>query len=103
MSRAEQIKRIRRELLVSLKAIYPAAMESQVLLRAALLPLFPDLEFDHLRQDLAYLVGKGYIKRAMPKDHDHPEAVPWRYRWFALTPEGVEIADRVRTDEALEV
>ena len=99
----EQIKAVRREILVTLKSIYPAAMEAGVLYRSSLLAVFPDLEFAHLKQDLAYLLAKGYLERAMPKQHERPEMVPWKHRWFHLTAAGVEIADRVRTDEALEV
>ena len=102
MNRADLIKRMRREILVSLKSIYPAPTEARRFY-SALLPLFPTVEFDHFRQDLAYLIEKGYLERFMPKHHDHPDMVPWRRRWFKLTPAGVEIADQVRTDEALEV
>ena len=102
MSRADQIKRMRREILVSLKSVYPAPLEAGGLFRA-LVGIFPTVEFDNFRQDLAYLIEKGYLERFMPKHHDHPDMVPWRRRWFKLTPAGVEIADQVRRDEALEV
>lgn len=99
---AEQIKRMRREILVSLKSVYPAPLEAAGQFRA-LVGVFPTVEFGNFRQDLAYLIEKGYLERFMPKHHDCPETVPWRRRWFKLTAAGVEIADRVRTDEALEV
>lgn len=102
MNSAERIKTIRREMLVSLKAIYPSSLEAQSLYRA-MLAAFPDMEFDHLRQDLSYLLDKGYIARTMPRSHDHPDLIAWKYRWFCLTAAGVEIADRVRFDEALEI
>lgn len=102
MNTADRIKLIRREILVSLKAVYPAAFKLDTLFRS-LLGVFPELEFDTFRQDVAYLQDKGYIERKMPRSCDHPDMVPWRERWFELTASGVEIADRVRRDAALEI
>lgn len=102
MNTADRIKQVRREILVSLKSIYPAAFKLETLYRA-LIVVFPDLEFDNIKQDVAYLLSKGYVERRMPQSHDNPEAVPWRLRWYGLTAGGVEIADRVRVDDALEI
>ena len=41
----KQIKRMRNEILVALKVLYPGALQADPLLRS-LLMLFPELEFD---------------------------------------------------------
>ena len=56
-----EIKRIRNEILVALKILYPAALRADQLLRS-LLVLFPTLEFDCLKRDLHYLKEKGYVE-----------------------------------------
>ena len=95
------IKRIRNEILVALKVVYPAALQAEHLLRS-LLVLFPALEFDHLRRDLHYLVEKGYVER-IPTDSENDNGLtPWRHRWFRLTTAGMELADRCIKDPALE-
>lgn len=98
-----QIKQMRREILVALRVLYPGAMQAEPLLRS-LLVLFPQLEFDHFRRDLAYLIEKGYIERIIPSDDVESEggAAPWRKRWFKLRPAGLEVADRCKLDPALE-
>ena len=73
------IKRIRNEILVGLRVIYPAAMQTERLMRT-LLVLFPTLEFEHLRRDLHYLVEKGYLERVLI-DNDNA-LTPWRRRWL---------------------
>lgn len=100
---APLIKRMRNEILVALKMLYPAALQADSLLRGMLM-LFPALEFDHFRRDLAYLLEKGYIERVLPFDDGDSEcvAVPWRRRWFKLTSAGLEIADRCVRDPALD-
>ncbi|MGB2984369.1 MAG: hypothetical protein WBE26_00685, partial [Phycisphaerae bacterium] len=60
----QQLKRIRNEILVALKVLYPAALQAAQLMRS-LLVLFPTLEFDHLKRDLHYLSEKGYIERVI--------------------------------------
>ena len=99
---AEQIKRVRGELLVALKMLYPAALQGEHILRA-LLALFPQLEWDELRKDLAYLTEKGYIQRIIAESEPDARVTPWRKRWFRLTSSGVEVADHCVEDKALEV
>lgn len=96
-----EIKRIRNEILVALKVLYPAALQAQRLLRS-LLVLFPTIEFDHFRRDLHYLSEKGYIERVIPEREGETDLTPWRQRWFRLTPRGVELADHCIKDPALE-
>ena len=88
-----QIKRVRNEILVALKVIYPGAMQAEKLMRS-LLALFPAMEFDHLRRDLHYLVEKGYVGRIVPDTESGNGLTPWRRRWFRLTATGIELADR---------
>ena len=80
-----EIKRIRNEVLVGLKVLYPAALQAEQLMRS-LLPLFPTLEFDHLKRDLHYLTEKGYIERVSADFENGNGLTPWRKRWFRLTP-----------------
>lgn len=98
---ARQIKRIRNEVLVALKVLYPAALQADKLLRS-LLALFPTLEFDQLKRDLHYLTAKGYVERVVADSERDGVTTPWRDRWFRLTGTGVEVADRCILDPALE-
>lgn len=101
-SRSNRIKQMRGEVLVALKMLYPAALQGEQLLRA-LLAIFPQLEWEHLRRDLAYLLEKGYVARVLRYYEASPDLAPWRKRHFRLTAAGVEIADRCVQDPALEV
>ncbi len=98
---ARQIKQVRQEILVALKMLYPAALMGEQLLRSLLI-LFPQLEWDHFRRDLAYLCEKGYVMRVVADNESDERVTPWRRRWFRLTPEGVEVADHCIEDPALE-
>ena len=95
------IKRVRNEILVALKVIYPAALQAEPLMRS-LLVLFPTLEFDHLKRDLHYLSEKGYLERVIADPENDNGLTPWRRRWFRLTTVGMELADRCINDPALE-
>ena len=97
-----QIKRVRNEVLVALKMLYPAALQGDQILRT-LLAVFPQLEWDMLKKDIAYLCEKGYAQRIMAESETDPRLTSWRKRWFRLTSSGVEIADHCVEDKALEV
>jgi hypothetical protein len=99
---ARQIKRVRSEILVALKMLYPAALQGEQILRT-LLPVFPQLEWDQLRKDLAYLAEKCYVQRIVSDSESEPQLTSWRKRWFRLTSQGVEVADHCVEDKALEV
>lgn len=99
---ARQIKRVRNEVLVALKMLYPAALQGDQLLRS-LLAIFPQLEWDQLRKDLAYLAEKGYIQRVIAETEADARTTAYRKRWFRLTSAGVEVADHCVEDKALEV
>lgn len=99
---ARQIKRVRNEVLMALKMLYPAALQGDQILRT-LLALFPQLEWDVLKKDIAYLCEKGYAQRIVAESEPDPRLTPWRKRWFRLTSSGVEIADHCVEDKALEV
>ena len=101
-SSSRQIKRVRREILVALKMLYPAALQADQLLRS-LLAVFPMLEWDDFRKDLAYLTEKGYLARVTTDTERDARFTAWRKRWFRLTPTGVEIADHCVDDPALDV
>jgi hypothetical protein len=94
------IKRIRNEIIVALKIVYPSALRADCLMRS-MIPRFPMLEIDQLRRDLHYLTEKGYLVRVMPAEGDNG-LTPWRKRWFKLTAAGLELADRCVRDPALE-
>jgi len=98
---ARLIKRIRNEILVAMKMVYPAAMQSQQVFRS-LLALFPDLDFDTFKRDLHYLLDKGYLVRVVADREPAPSLTPWRKRWLRLTSGGIEVADRCVTDPALD-
>ena len=94
------IKRIRSEILVALRMLYPAALQAEQIMRS-LLVLFPTLEFDQLKRDLHYLTEKGYLERIVAETENGNGLTPWRKRWFRLTAKGVEVADRCIDDPAL--
>jgi hypothetical protein len=97
-----QIKRVRNEVLVALKMLYPAALQGEQVLRS-LLAVFPQLEWDQLKKDLAYLCEKGYVQRIVAETEEDARVTAWRKRWFRLTSSGVEVADHCVEDKALEV
>ncbi len=99
---ARQIKRVRNEILVALKMLYPAALQGDQILRT-LLAIFPQLEWENLKKDIAYLSEKGYIQRIVAEDENDARMTAWRKRWFRLTSNGVEVADHCVEDKALEV
>jgi len=97
-----QIKQVRSEVLVALKMLYPAALQGEQILRT-LVALFPQLEWDQLRKDLAYLCEKGYLQRIIAETESDARMTPWRKRWFRLTTSGVEVADHCVEDKALKI
>ena len=98
---SRQIKRIRNETLVALKMLYPAPLQSEQLFRS-LLTVFPMLEWDLFRRDLAYLTEKGYLLRVISDSERDERLTPWRKRWFRLTSSGLEVADHLINDPALD-
>ena len=97
-----EIKCIRNETVVALKMLYPTALQAEQLFRS-LLSLFPELEWDHFRRDIAYLCEKGYLQRVIADAEADERLTPWRRRWFRLTSRGVELADHVIQDPALDL
>lgn len=90
--RALLIKKSRRDLLTTLKMFYPAEVDFETL-RLTL----PTVEDQHLRTDLSYLIDKGYATWTNEQAN-----MPWKTREFRLTASGVETADRINRDAALE-
>ena len=101
MSSTREIKRIRNEILVGLRVLYPGALQAESLMRS-LLALFPTLEFDAFKRDLHYLSAKGYIERVITASDDNG-LTPWRRRWFRLTTRGLELAEHCILDPALDM
>lgn len=94
------IVRVRNEILVALRMIYPAALQADQLLRS-LLSVFPTLEWQQLKRDLCYLAEKGYVQRVVAGSERHENLTPWRKRWFRVSTAGMEIADKLIDDPAL--
>ncbi len=99
--KTRQIKRMRNEILVAMKVVYPAALQAETLFRS-LLTLFPMLEFDHVKRDLHYLSEKDYLQRVQTDLDNGNGLTPWRRRWFRLTTAGLELADHCISDPALD-
>jgi hypothetical protein len=96
-----EIVRVRNEILVALRMIYPVALQASQLLRS-LLSVFPTLEWQQLRRDLCYLEEKGYVQRVVSSTERDGSLTPWRHRWFRVTTTGMEVADRLIDDPAME-
>ena len=95
-----EIVRVRNEMLVALKLIYPAALQADQLCRS-LLCVFPTLEWQPFRRDLCYLLEKGYLRRVVADSERDPRLTAWRKRWFRATTSGIEVADHLIEDPAL--
>ena len=100
-NKPSDIIRVRNEILVALKMIYPAALQADQLFRA-LLSVFPMLEWVPFRRDLCYLTEKGYVQRVVAGSESDPRMTPFRKRWIRVTTKGLEISDRLIDDPALE-
>src|SRR5262245_41598639 len=96
-----ETKRIRMEVLVMLRLVYPASLQADSLMRS-LLVLFPTLEVERLKRDLHYFVEKGYVERVQQDGEENGGFTPWRRRWFRLTATGMEIAERGILDPAIQ-
>jgi len=90
--RAAQIKQTRRSILDALKQTYPADL-SLLSLRYVL----AEIEEHYLRQDVQYLLDKGLLTRT-----DAKRGALWDDRRFKLTARGVETADQITVDPALD-
>ena len=86
------IKKTRRDILETLKMFYPGSHD---FLTIAL--TLPEIEDCHLKVDLSYLIDKGYVAWTNKRPN-----LEWRKREFRLTAAGVETADRINKDQALE-
>ena len=90
--RAIVIKQSRRKLLNALKMFFPVPVEFRTLQLT-----LPKVETRHLRVDLTYLIAKkllGWVNEA-------PNAA-WSSREFILSATGVEVADKITKDPALD-
>ncbi len=97
-----QTDRVRREILVACRVLYPAPLRG-FQIRHALLAVFPDLEWAELKRRLAGLVESGHVQRIIADSEPDARLTVWAKRWFRLTAAGVEAADRCLEDRALAV
>lgn len=88
-----QKKQSRRKILDALKMVYPASLSFE-----SICAVIPDVEDGYLKKDVAYLMDKGAILCINARRN---QSIPdGDYR---LTAEGVELADRINIDPALEI
>ena len=92
----------RNMLLSTLQAVYPHSFSTQNLYHA-MLGTFPDMSWPHLRVDLAYLVDKGYVVEDDPGFGKDRRTCDYEERRWKLSGSGVEIAQRITEDPALEL
>lgn len=86
------IKKSRRDLLTVLKLFYPCCSDYETLALS-----LPTIEHHYLRIDLSYLLDKGYVKWS----NEQPN-MKWADRIYKLTAAGVETADKINKDPAIE-
>jgi DNA-binding HxlR family transcriptional regulator len=86
------IKKTRRTLLTTLKMFYPATADFESIALS-----LPTIEERYLKVDLSYLIDKGYVEWV-----NRTPNMGWRKREYRLTATGVETADRINKDPALE-
>lgn len=91
-ARVAIIKQTRRSILDTLNATRPACLSYETLCG-----VFVELDEHYVRRDLEYLVSKGYVEWVNPRRN-----APWKERSYGLTSDGMEIADKINTDPALE-
>lgn len=100
----EQIEIIecRNMLLSTLQAVYPNSFSTTNLHRA-MVGTFPALGMLHLRTDLHYLAAKAYIEEADPGLGKQMATTEFPDKRWKLTAAGVEIAQKITDDPALEI
>lgn len=91
-ARAAQIKQTRRGILDALNMVYPGHLTFETICG-----VFVELEEHYIRRDLQYLCEKNYTQWVNPSRN-----AAWAMRRYKLTPAGLEVADRINTDPALE-
>jgi hypothetical protein len=96
------VKQARREILTTLKSVYPSSLPVEVLFRAVT-TVVAAREWADVRADLVYLCEKGYVQPRLHPDDPNGRKTPWRRRWVRLTPAGVEVADSCVRDPALDL
>lgn len=99
---SQLLKQVRREMLVTLKSVYPSALPVEVLYRAVA-AVVADREWEEFRADLVYLCEKGYVEPRFHPGDPNARKAAWRRRWVRLTPAGVEVADCCVRDPALDL
>ncbi len=96
MNRADaeklRISQDRNQILDSLKRVYPSPLRADFLRRS----IVSQPDWDVFRKDVAYLEAKGYVEEVKPR-----AGAPIEKRWYLLTAAGVEAADEMIEDPAL--
>lgn len=100
--RNSQIKRDRRNILATLKTIWPGAMDGEELF-LILLDANPAYERGLLAKDLHYLELKGYLQCKGAHGVDAVGLRVTRDHLYSLTVRGTEVADQIVDDPALEI
>lgn len=118
----QETKYARREILATLRTVYPAAMRPNDI-RGGLLAILPELTARELTLDLHYLMHKKYIEQVTPRHHlpppivpneatteteaarpSHPRTIapPHGEQWFRLSTMGIELTDACLRDPAID-
>ena len=92
----------RKILLSQLSIFYPTAIEGRTLFHGVL-GASPEYTKHRCFRDLSYLQEKGYVAQRRPGRRADPREAEWQSTYWALTAAGLEIAQRVERDPALEI
>lgn len=93
-NRARIIKQTRRAILDALKQVYDLPLTFESLCEVL---LYLNVADEDVAKDVAYLIDKGYVRWV-----NQAERPPWKRRLYTLTAAGVETADKINRDPALE-
>jgi len=94
-----KIKQIRRHILEAFNMMYPTAMQIETIYRV-IIGTDPAYQWHLFEKDIAYLTDKQYLACV---DDTFDLQLPARKKTYKLTAAGKDIADRTRTDPALEI
>ena len=91
-SKARVIRQVRRTLIDTLKQVHPGSLSFE-----SLRYVLPTVEVQHLKSDVAYLVQKKLVECTNERPNQQADD-----KEYGLTAAGVEQADRINIDPALE-
>lgn len=99
---ADMIIEQRNLLLSNMAIFYPNARSGESWFEMMLGP-FPSYTRRHCLRDLAYLESKGYIETPAAGRRKPAAGTPWNERYWRLTAGGLEVAQKITEDPALEI